>query len=1059
MIKTLLKPTITSILFFCLLLSSYSQNCPNADFSMGNFSNWVGRTGTYNTPATFNMTTPGIVTPAYHSIVSAPGIDPNTCGGLQMIPPGYTNSARLNSQGNTGGAASQLSYSMVVDATNSLFIYNYAVVLNDGGHSAAQQPKFEIMVLDPMNNIIACTYYEVAAGTGVPGFQTCGGVRWKDWEKVGVDLTPYMGQAITIQARVAGCVAEQGAHYGYAYIVGECQPLEILVEYCQGDTVATLTAPDGFSSYAWSTGETTQSIVITNPIPGSTNISCTITSVTGCQAILNAIVTPVVVNAGFTFTDNCGLVQFTDTSNCTGTANTISGWAWDFDDAGSTSNIQNPNHQYNNAGTYDVTLIATSTAGCSDTVVVPVPVTGLPTAQFSTPSGCGLTNTFADNGSVGGSSAITSFNWDYGDGNTGVGTPTNHTYAASGTWNIQLVVTNADGCTDTLIQPFTNRSIPTADFNVVDVCQYDMANFIDNSVVLGGAVITDWDWTVEPAVFINNTQNPSYQYGAPGLYNVQLIVETDQNCFDTIVKPVNIWDIPVAQYSVNDVCLGDGSVFNNTSNVGGGSVITTYTWDFGDPAFPDNGLQNPVIAYTTDGAYNTQLIVTTDHGCSDTTTKSFNVWPMPQIDFIVDTLAGCYPFTADFTNTTTINSGTVDYTWDLETTTSTNVDESIMYPNLYDQYTITLTAISDHGCDTSITRPDYITVYPKPTADFTVNEPCLGDGSIFTDASTVSSGTITIYDWNFDDPAVPNSALQNPVIPYPQDGSYNVQLIITTNYGCKDTVLKNAIVNPMPEIDFTAGPLVGCYPFTVTFDNLTTINSGSVTYTWDLDDGNGPGPGFEPSIMYPNLENSYTITLYAVSDKGCDTSITRPNYITVHPKPTASFTYTPTDLNVIDNVIHTTNLSVLGDNYFWDFGTGDGSTNFEDYYQYTGDTGTYVITLVTTTNFGCVDTADAIVHIKPVFTIYIPNSFTPNDDGLNDFFMVYGYNLTGVTMRIFDRWGEELLVMSGTDPVTKGWDGTYKQQVAKQDVYVYRIEVTDIFGDYHEFIGQINLLR
>ncbi len=884
-------PKLISLLILSVSLLTnvaFSQNCPNADFTMGNFTNWVGTTGTYNTPQTFNLTVPGIITPAYHNIMAVPGIDPNTAGGLQFIPPGYTVSARLNSQPNTGGAASQLSYSMVVDPTNALFIYNYAVVLNDGGHTPDQQPKFEIMVMDQFNNIIPCTYYEVAAGLGIPGFQTVGSVQWKDWEKVGVDLTAYMGQTVTIRARVAGCVQEQGAHFGYAYLTGECSPLEILVQYCQGDTVATLTAPDGFSNYAWSTGETTQSIVITNPIPGATNITCTITSVTGCVAVLNALVNPVITTAGFTFADNCGLVQFTDTSTCTGTGNTINQWSWDFDDAGATSTLQNPSHQYPNSGGYNVTLIATSTAGCSDTAIVNVPVAGLPTANFTTPTGCGLTNTFSDNGSLGGSSAITNFDWDFGDLNTGAGTPVNHTYAVSGTWNIQLVVTNADGCTDTLVQPFTNRNIPTAGFNVADVCPYDTAHFIDQSVVANANVI-DWDWTVEPGVNINNTQNPDHLYnGAPGVYNVQLIITTDEGCLDTIVQPINIWPVPNPAYTVTEVCLGDFSVYNNTSNISSGAIVD-YTWDFGDPLLPDNGLQNPQIEYNTDGLYNTQLIATSDHGCVDTATRSFNVWPMPNIDF-------------------------------------------------------------------------------------------------------------------------------------------------------------------------TAGPLEGCYPFTVMFDNLTTINSGTVNYTWDLDDGNPVVSGFEPSIMYPNMENTYSITLYAVSDHGCDTSFTRPNYITVHPKPTASFTYTPTDLDVIHNVCRTINLSVLGDSYYWDFGNGATSTNFEDYVEYP-DTGYYTMTLVTTTNFGCVDTAQAIVYVKPTFTIYIPNSFTPNEDGMNDFFMVYGYNLTDVTMRIFDRWGENLITMSGTDPVTKGWNGIYKELPAKQDVYVYRVEVIDIFGDYHEFIGQINLLR
>ncbi len=1049
MMKKLLSHILLSFLFLGLT-SLYSQTCSNIDFSMGNFTNWQGRTGTC---CPINLPTPGLVA-GRHSI-AAPGIDPFTCGGLSIPAPGFANVAQLGNSG-TGAQAEGLSYTYLVDPQSALLVYTYAVVLEDPSHSVADQPRFEIQVRDQFNNIIPCTLYEVSAGGGIPGFQNCGGVQWKDWTQVGVDLTGYIGTNCTIEMRTGDCAL--GGHFGYGYIAAECQPLEIIVEYCQGDTVASLTAPPGFASYLWSTGETTQVISINNPVPGVSTITCDVVSVTGCTATLTAIINPVIVTAGFTYNDNCGLVQFTDTSTCTGTGSIVNQWNWDFDDGGATSTLQNPSYQYSNAGTYNVQLIATSNIGCSDTVVVAVPVTEIPTANFTVPTNCGLTNTFTNNGSVGGSSAITSFNWDFGDLNTGTGEPVTHTYATSGTWNVQLVVTNADGCTDTLVQPFTNRNYPTAAFNVTDVCQYDTAHFLDQSAVVNANII-DWDWNVEPGIYINNTQNPDYFYNTPGMYNVELIVNTDEGCSDTIVQPLNIWTVPVAAYTVTEVCLGDFSVYNNTSNISSGA-ITTYTWDFGDPLIPNNGLQDPQIAYTTDGTYNTQLIVTSDHGCVDTATYTFNVWPMPDIDFIVDTLVGCYPFTADFTNTTVINSGVISqYTWDLETTTSNNTHESIMYPNMYDQYTISLTAISDHGCDTSITRPDYITVYPKPTADFTVNAPCLGDFSVFQDQSNVSSGTIDVYDWFFDHGSVANSANQNPQVAYPNDGTYNVQLTITTNYGCKDTVIKSANVWPMPEIDFTAGPLEACWPFTVIFDNLTTINSGIVNYTWDLDDGNGPFSSFEPSIMYPNYDNSYTITLNAISDHGCDTSITRPNYITVHHKPNASFTYTPTDLDVLNNIIHTENLSVGADNYFWDYGTGDQSTAFEEYYQYPADTGTYTITLVTTTNFGCSDTADAIVHVKPVFTIYIPNTFTPNGDGLNEYFMVYGYNIHDVTMMVFDRWGENLLTLSGDDPMTKGWDGSYKQQPAKQDVYVYRIEVTDIFGNFHEFMGQINLLR
>lgn len=877
------------ILFILTITFVYSQNCPNSDFSAGNFSNWQGRQGTLNTPATFNFPTAGISVPNYHQVITVPGTDPNTGGVLQLIPPGYTSSARINSQANTNGRASQLSYTMVVDPSNALFVYNYAVVLEDAGHTPNEQPRFEIRVRDNLGNIIGCTVYEVAVGGGVPGFVNgVGAVRWKDWERVGVDLTPYMGLPVTIEAQVAGCVQEQGAHFGYAYLTASCQPLEIQVEYCVGDTDAVLTAPDGFASYSWSTGQTGQVITVMNPNPGDT-VQCTITSVTGCVATLNAILNPVTVNASFTFIDNCGTVNFTDNSTITGGAtNIINAWDWNFDDAGATSTIQNPTHTYTTNGTYDVQFIAESNIGCIDTVVVSVPVAGFPTANFSIPTGCGLSNEFQDSSSVGGSSAITSYAWDFGDASTGAGTPISHTYAVSGTYDIQLVVTNADGCTDTLIRTFTNRSIPVADFNFNNECVSQISNFTDASTV-ANATITNWDWSFDDGLGTSTIEDPTYTYTNSGTYDVQLIVTSNEGCIDTIIQTV--------------------------------------------------------------------------------------------------------------------------------------------------------------------------TSYPLPDPNFTVNEPCLGDGSVFANTSSISSGAIVIYSWDFNAPGVPNSSLVNPQVAFATSDSFNVQLIATSNFGCQDSITRLAIVRPMPIPDFVAGPLEGCFPFSTTMDNLTTIEYGSILYSWDLGAGQ-TSTAFEPSASYPNVDAQYTIIMSAVSNFGCDTSITKPNYITVHRKPNASFTYQPTDLTVIDSDVQCVNLSTGADNYLWNFGTGDMSTAVNPAYRYdVMDSATFVITLIASTTYGCTDTADAIVHIKPDYAVFIPNTFTPDGDGMNENFTVGGFGLVDIEMLIFNRWGDNIFRQTGLLPMTKGWDGTHKNTDCQQDVYGYKIIVTNVLGDTYEYYGNINLLR
>lgn len=141
----------------------FAQNnagCPNANFSNNDFSNWQGYTGNYGNPAS----AVGIVN-GRHTIISAPGIDPNTCGGLQLIPPGSTRSARLGNQ-STGAQGERLTYTLNVTAQNSLFIYKYACVLQDPGHSPAQQPVFQMRLLNQNGTQIGgnCGAYTVYAG-------------------------------------------------------------------------------------------------------------------------------------------------------------------------------------------------------------------------------------------------------------------------------------------------------------------------------------------------------------------------------------------------------------------------------------------------------------------------------------------------------------------------------------------------------------------------------------------------------------------------------------------------------------------------------------------------------------------------------------------------------------------------------------------------------------------------------------------------------------------------------------------------------------------------------
>lgn len=375
-----------------LLFSSYlvhsQSSCTNSDFELGNFTGWSGQTGSCCPIST----TPSAIISGRHTIMSGLGTDPNTCNNVTVVAPGGSYSARLGNS-SVGRQAEKLTYTIpVVDASNSLFIYKYAVVFqNPLGHSAADQPRFGLKILNANGQIVDpnCGQYEVVANATLPGFQTCtidssAPVRYKNWTTVGIDLAPFGTGPITIEFATGDC--DLGAHYGYAYIDAYCTSMRINTNFCAGSTVVTLSAPIGFS-YLWSNGATSQNITINNPIVGQT-VTCQLTSVTGCIVPLTTVLQPAPPIPDFTLSsqNNCTSgANFTNLSTTSpGTDLTSISFLWNFGD-GQTATAVSPTHVYANPGNYNVTLTVTNSIGCVDSITKQVTVVAPPSASISYP--------------------------------------------------------------------------------------------------------------------------------------------------------------------------------------------------------------------------------------------------------------------------------------------------------------------------------------------------------------------------------------------------------------------------------------------------------------------------------------------------------------------------------------------------------------------------------------------------------------------------------------------------------------------------------------------------
>jgi len=178
------------------------------------------------------------------------------------------------------------------------------------------------------------------------------------------------------------------------------------------------------------------------------------------------------------------------------------------------------------------------------------------------------------------------------------------------------------------------------------------------------------------------------------------------------------------------------------------------------------------------------------------------------------------------------------------------------------------------------------------------------------------------------------------------------------------------------------------------------------------------------------------------------------------PGPTANFIPDPQTVDILDANITFLDQSSNATTWLWDFGDGPPpSTQQNPLHTYQNE-GTYLVTLIVTNGQGCVDTISEIVVVEGYSTFYVPNSFTPNDDGRNDFFAP-GFSRidnNNFSMLIFDRWGNELFK---TTTLGDGWDGKVKRSgnVVQEDTYVYVITYRDIKNKEHKVIGNVNLIK
>ncbi|MGZ4089568.1 MAG: PKD domain-containing protein, partial [Bacteroidia bacterium] len=276
---------------------------------------------------------------------------------------------------------------------------------------------------------------------------------------------------------------------------------------------------------------------------------------------------------------------------------------------------------------------------------------------------------------------------------------------------------------------------------------------------------------------------------------------------------------------------------------------------------------------------------------------------------------------------------------------------------------------------------------------------------------------------------------------------------------CPDSSAIRIQVNDLPHVNIVSNLDKGCLPFEAVF-NTPNTNTGSGE--WNFGDGSPTVPGLNVTHQF-TTPGSFTVSFAYQDEIGCATDAVLSTPINAYPTPHADFEFSPDDITIANPDVQFTNLStVLGNNtYQWQIGNMYqlNEVNPKVTFPIAGD---YNIILTATTLDGCTDVTSKVVNVKNDYGVYIPSSFTPNYDGLNDVFRPvfspYGLDPKVYELEIFDRWGHS---MFHTKDYTVGWDGTTKgsSEPLKEDTYVYKIKFKDSDGKIHNKTGHVTLLK
>ena len=901
------------------------SSCPNLDFSGANFTYWQAYAGTWSSTVIMNPTVP---LKDRHEIMDATTLVGSKffdekCTKIPKVPNGFTYAAKLGNA-SVGAQMEALEYTMTIDSTNALLILHFACVMEDPNHGHADQPQFSMRIKDSAGNLmnVPCGNVNFVASQTLTNLvcKTTSLVA-RDWTTVGFNFSALMGQTIKIYFETRDC--KLTAHFGYAYLVGECRPFAIDLIFCEGNATATLEAPVGFIDYKWTRSkhptwikqgdaQSYQKITITDPEEGEV-FTCEVTSEldSACSAILTASVTKTYIKTDFAYgiMENGGVdivghdtVNWYDTCSRTATfvdlSSVINGKMasvlWEIPQLNAVSNDSLFTYIFPDSANivdYLVRLTAITENGCEHMEEKYIRIYPSPKVNIS-----GINQMCIGDSSylkaVAIQSQFVSHAWSWEDAQNQTQTATGDSIKIYGKGTYTVVSTNTEGCV-------TSDSITVIDFPTpyIEV----ISKTIEHCEGKNGSIQLGFANAASPVRFLWNTGDTTAKLDTLHAGTYQVTMTDGNGCRADTNIVVDVYPMPtLSANKTHETCNKENGTITLIVNSANPSSVK-YIW---------TGLSDTIAALTGLKA-GTYFVTVQDTLCFIKDTIVIEHIDIPTAGFATHSYDTCTR-TAVFADQSFVTNGKKDsILWEIPQLNIASNDSLFTYTfpdpaaNQPVDYLVRLTVFAENGCVD--TAQQHIIIYSSPKIQIDgVDLMCVGDSSYLK--AIVLKSQIMDYTWKWQDEYGNTQTAPGDSVKIYIGGTYTLTATNTEHCTAMDTI--TVIAAPVPYIEVTSNVWETCGDGNGIIEIIHRNALEPVRYTW-----NTPSQDTTNRLV---MLSTGTYQVNMIDGNGCkaDTSIV----VGLYPTPTVEVAETPESCLAKNGAITLTVNSAMPSSvqYIWD---------------------------------------------------------------------------------------------------------------------------------------------